>query len=187
MNVHDKFRSPCPSCGKKYSDLRQHIRVVHEGAKVMISYVHIIVLGSKPQKCSVESDFCHILASEHIQISIQVPTIIQFHKILFQRIILIFYRFFVVLFLVLVCSVSVFCFKVFSFEVFSFEVFCFRLFSFEVFCFAVFRFEIFCLKGIISGRMPPLQGPVHKPLATYKQGYMLLNHYRIWQVQPGDC
>ena len=34
MNVHDKFRSPCPSCGKKYSDLRQHIRVVHEGAKV---------------------------------------------------------------------------------------------------------------------------------------------------------
>ena len=36
MNVHDKFRSPCPSCGKKYSDLRQHIRVVHEGAKVMI-------------------------------------------------------------------------------------------------------------------------------------------------------
>merc|ERR1712183_525965 len=21
MNVHDKFRSPCPSCGKKYSDL----------------------------------------------------------------------------------------------------------------------------------------------------------------------
>ena len=38
MNVHDKFRSPCPSCGKKYSDLRQHIRVVHEGAKVMIHH-----------------------------------------------------------------------------------------------------------------------------------------------------
>ena len=34
MNVHDKIRSPCPACGKKYSDLRQHIRVVHEGAKV---------------------------------------------------------------------------------------------------------------------------------------------------------
>ena len=38
MNVHDKFRSPCPSCGKKYSDLRQHIRVVHEGAKVTTSF-----------------------------------------------------------------------------------------------------------------------------------------------------
>ena len=36
MNVHDKFRSPCPHCGKKYSDLRQHIRVVHEGAKVLL-------------------------------------------------------------------------------------------------------------------------------------------------------
>ena len=33
-NVHDKFRSPCPVCGKKYSDLRQHVRIVHEGAKV---------------------------------------------------------------------------------------------------------------------------------------------------------
>ena len=33
-NVHDKFRSPCPICGKKYSDLRQHVRIVHEGAKV---------------------------------------------------------------------------------------------------------------------------------------------------------
>ena len=42
INVHDKFRSPCPSCGKKYSDLRQHIRVVHEGAKVTIQF-HIIV------------------------------------------------------------------------------------------------------------------------------------------------
>jgi len=33
LNVHDRFRSPCPTCGKKYSDLRQHIRIVHEGAK----------------------------------------------------------------------------------------------------------------------------------------------------------
>ena len=33
-NVHDKHRSPCPICGKKYSDLRQHVRIVHEGAKV---------------------------------------------------------------------------------------------------------------------------------------------------------
>ena len=29
-----QFRSPCPVCGKKYSDLRQHVRIVHEGAKV---------------------------------------------------------------------------------------------------------------------------------------------------------
>ena len=27
-------RTPCPICGKKYSDLRQHIRLVHEGHKV---------------------------------------------------------------------------------------------------------------------------------------------------------
>ena len=33
-NVHDKHRTPCLICGKKYSDLRQHVRIVHEGAKV---------------------------------------------------------------------------------------------------------------------------------------------------------
>ena len=38
-NVHDKFRSPCPICGKKYSDLRQHVRIVHEGAKVRQFYI----------------------------------------------------------------------------------------------------------------------------------------------------
>ena len=33
-NVHEKQRTPCPVCGKRYSDLRQHIRLVHEGHKV---------------------------------------------------------------------------------------------------------------------------------------------------------
>ena len=33
-NVHQKQRTPCPVCGKRYSDLRQHIRLVHEGHKV---------------------------------------------------------------------------------------------------------------------------------------------------------
>ena len=33
-NVHQKHRTPCPVCGKRYSDLRQHIRLVHEGHKV---------------------------------------------------------------------------------------------------------------------------------------------------------
>ena len=36
-NVHDKHRSPCGVCGKKYSDLRQHVRIVHEGAKVRLN------------------------------------------------------------------------------------------------------------------------------------------------------
>ena len=35
-NVHEKQRTPCPVCGKRYSDLRQHIRLVHEGHKVTI-------------------------------------------------------------------------------------------------------------------------------------------------------
>ena len=34
-----QFRSPCPVCGKKYSDLRQHVRIVHEGAKVSLKDV----------------------------------------------------------------------------------------------------------------------------------------------------
>jgi len=33
-NVHQKQRRACPVCGKRYSDLRQHIRLVHEGRKV---------------------------------------------------------------------------------------------------------------------------------------------------------
>ena len=33
-NVHQKQRTACPVCGKRYSDLRQHIRLVHEGHKV---------------------------------------------------------------------------------------------------------------------------------------------------------
>ena len=42
MNVHDKFRTPCPICGKRYSDLRQHIRLVHEGHKVnQLSFSHV--------------------------------------------------------------------------------------------------------------------------------------------------
>ena len=32
--VHQKQRRACPVCGKRYSDLRQHIRLVHEGHKV---------------------------------------------------------------------------------------------------------------------------------------------------------
>ena len=35
-NVHQKQRTACPVCGKRYSDLRQHIRLVHEGHKVII-------------------------------------------------------------------------------------------------------------------------------------------------------
>ena len=34
--LHFQCRTPCPICGKKYSDLRQHIRLVHEGHKVDI-------------------------------------------------------------------------------------------------------------------------------------------------------
>ena len=34
--VHQKQRTACPVCGKRYSDLRQHIRLVHEGRKVDI-------------------------------------------------------------------------------------------------------------------------------------------------------
>ena len=37
-NVHEMCRSTCSECGKKYSDLRQHVRIVHEGAKVNISF-----------------------------------------------------------------------------------------------------------------------------------------------------
>ena len=50
MNVHDKFRSPCPSCGKKYSDLRQHIRVVHEGAKVTLQFPIVVSTWIKMAK-----------------------------------------------------------------------------------------------------------------------------------------
>ena len=34
LQVHQKQRMACPVCGKRYSDLRQHIRLVHEGHKV---------------------------------------------------------------------------------------------------------------------------------------------------------
>ena len=34
LQVHQKQRTACPVCGKRYSDLRQHIRLVHEGRKV---------------------------------------------------------------------------------------------------------------------------------------------------------
>ena len=34
INTFFQCRTPCPICGKKYSDLRQHIRLVHEGHKV---------------------------------------------------------------------------------------------------------------------------------------------------------
>ena len=34
VQVHQKQRRACPVCGKRYSDLRQHIRLVHEGRKV---------------------------------------------------------------------------------------------------------------------------------------------------------
>ena len=40
-----QFRSPCPVCGKKYSDLRQHVRIVHEGAKVgfLVVFKNLII------------------------------------------------------------------------------------------------------------------------------------------------
>ena len=41
-NVHEKQRTPCPVCGKRYSDLRQHIRLVHEGHKVAVGVTLII-------------------------------------------------------------------------------------------------------------------------------------------------
>ena len=34
LQVHQKQRTACPVCGKRCSDLRQHIRLVHEAHKV---------------------------------------------------------------------------------------------------------------------------------------------------------
>ena len=34
LQVHQRQRTACPVCGKRYSDLRQHIRLVHERKKV---------------------------------------------------------------------------------------------------------------------------------------------------------
>ena len=118
MNVHDKFRSPCPSCGKKYSDLRQHIRVVHEGAKVMMTYFHIISLGLKPQKCEAESVFCHILASQHNQISIHQSISDFVSK--YQNYLLPFCCCFLGIFSA-VLRLDAFCFAVFCFELFSLQ------------------------------------------------------------------
>ena len=39
QSFHFQCRTPCPICGKKYSDLRQHIRLVHEGHKVNIIFM----------------------------------------------------------------------------------------------------------------------------------------------------
>ena len=127
MNVHDKFRSPCPSCGKKYSDLRQHIRVVHEGAKVMMTYFHIISLGLKPQKCEAKSVFCHILASQHNQISIHQSISDFVSK--YQNYLLPF----------CCCFLGIFS------AIFSFAVLCL-----DAFCFAVFCFELFSLQYSVS-------------------------------------
>jgi hypothetical protein len=58
-NVHDKHRSPCGVCGKKYSDLRQHVRIVHEGAKVRLRI--LILVQEQPLNknlCQAECPHC---------------------------------------------------------------------------------------------------------------------------------
>ena len=54
-------RTPCPICGKKYSDLRQHIRLVHEGHKV----------NTKPSFFCATSIFCSSWSAPSVEKSTQ--------------------------------------------------------------------------------------------------------------------
>ena len=65
--VHQKQRTICPVCGKQYSDLRQHIRLVHEGRKVQKLYetrptvFNVEVLSLSPHTTNFSSLFLSFL------------------------------------------------------------------------------------------------------------------------------